>query len=156
MPWWATGVWPCSRPPVKAVSLAAPPQPAYPRISAQRLDGVPWKYPFVPLKIGVFQELREAVLSGTPLPGAWLVHCPSEPGPVPAGSGPDAAGLRQDGFITTVDIIMNDTSWFSDVVLPEASYLERYDPLHIVGERETFFASRSLSRRARRSRHWDL
>jgi thiosulfate reductase/polysulfide reductase chain A len=28
---------------------------------------------------------------------------------------------------------MNDTAWFSDVVLPEASYLERYDPLNIVG-----------------------
>src|SRR5450759_997184 len=38
-------------------------------------------------------------------------------------------------FITTVDIIMNDTSWFSDVVLPESSYLERYDPLNIVGNK---------------------
>ena len=27
---------------------------------------------------------------------------------------------------------MNDTAWFSDVVLPEASYLERYDPLTVV------------------------
>ena len=32
-------------------------------------------------------------------------------------------------FIATVDIIMNDSAWFSDVVLPEASYLERFDPL---------------------------
>ena len=31
-------------------------------------------------------------------------------------------------FIAVVDIIMNDTAWFADVVLPEASYLERYDP----------------------------
>ena len=38
-------------------------------------------------------------------------------------------------FIATIDIIMNDTSWFSDVVLPEASYLERYDPLNIVGNK---------------------
>ena len=28
---------------------------------------------------------------------------------------------------------MNDTAWFADVVLPEASYLERYDPLNVVG-----------------------
>ena len=35
-------------------------------------------------------------------------------------------------FIVTIDIGMNDTAWFSDVVLPEASYLERYDPLTIV------------------------
>jgi thiosulfate reductase / polysulfide reductase chain A len=27
---------------------------------------------------------------------------------------------------------MNDTSWFSDVVLPESSYLERYDPLAVL------------------------
>jgi thiosulfate reductase/polysulfide reductase chain A len=28
-----------------------------------------------------------------------------------------------------IDISLNDTAWFADVVLPEASYLERYDPL---------------------------
>jgi thiosulfate reductase/polysulfide reductase chain A len=38
-------------------------------------------------------------------------------------------------FIVTMDIIMNDTAWFSDVVLPEASYLERYDPLVPIGDR---------------------
>ena len=38
-------------------------------------------------------------------------------------------------FIATVDIIMNDTAWFADVVLPEASYLERYDPLMPVGDK---------------------
>jgi len=38
-------------------------------------------------------------------------------------------------FIATVDIIMNDTAWYSDVVLPEASYLERYDPLLPVGDK---------------------
>jgi thiosulfate reductase / polysulfide reductase chain A len=38
-------------------------------------------------------------------------------------------------FIATIDILMNDTAWFSDVVLPEASYLERYDPLNIVGNK---------------------
>jgi len=36
-------------------------------------------------------------------------------------------------FIVTMDILMNDTGWFSDVVLPEASYLERYDPLVPMG-----------------------
>jgi thiosulfate reductase/polysulfide reductase chain A len=38
-------------------------------------------------------------------------------------------------FIVTVDIVLNDTAWFSDVVLPEASYLERYDPLLPVGDK---------------------
>ncbi|NKQ34048.1 MAG: molybdopterin-dependent oxidoreductase, partial [Chloroflexi bacterium] len=34
-----------------------------------------------------------------------------------------------------VDIFLNDTAWFADVVLPEASYLERYDPLLVVGDK---------------------
>ncbi|HTX91967.1 MAG TPA: molybdopterin-dependent oxidoreductase [Anaerolineales bacterium] len=115
--------------------LGAPPQPAYPRISAQRLDGVPWKYPFVPLKIGVFQELREAALSGDPYqPHGWFIARQN-----PAMSLPDRGRTLQAfgkmDFIVTIDIIMNDTSWFSDVVLPEASYLERYDPLNIVGDK---------------------
>ncbi|HJW84627.1 MAG TPA: molybdopterin-dependent oxidoreductase, partial [Anaerolineae bacterium] len=46
------------------VTLCKPAQPPYPRIAAQRLDGVPWKYPLVPLKLGVFQEIRDAIISG--------------------------------------------------------------------------------------------
>ena len=113
--------------------LGAPPQPPYPRVSAQRLDGVPWKYPLVPLKIGVFQELREAVVNGTPYQAhGWFISRQN-----PAMSLPDRGrtleAFGKMDFITTVDILMNDTAWFSDVVLPEASYLERYDPLNIVG-----------------------
>ena len=57
----------------------------------------------------------------------------------PAQSLPDRGRTLQAfgklDFMVTIDIIMNDTSWYSDVVLPEASYLERYDPLNIVDER---------------------
>jgi thiosulfate reductase/polysulfide reductase chain A len=115
--------------------LGAPPQPPFPRLSAQRLDGVPWKYPFVPLAIGVFQELREAAISGTPYQAhGWFISRQN-----PAMSLPDRgrtlAAFGKLDFIATVDILMNDTAWFSDVVLPETSYLERYDPLNIVGDK---------------------
>jgi len=115
--------------------LGAPPQPSYPRVSAQRLDSVPWKYPFVPLKIGVFQEMRDAVLTGTPYQAhGWFIARQN-----PAMSLPDRGRTLQAfgkmDFIATVDILMNDTAWFSDVVLPEASYLERYDPLNIVDDK---------------------
>jgi thiosulfate reductase / polysulfide reductase chain A len=116
-------------------TLGAPKQPPYPRASAQRLDGVPWKYPFVPLKIGVFQEMREAILSGSPYQAhGWFIARQN-----PAQSLPDRGRTLQAfgkmDFIVTIDILMNDTSWYSDVVLPESSYLERYDPLNIVGEK---------------------
>jgi thiosulfate reductase/polysulfide reductase chain A len=130
---WGVAMFPASG--EESGVLGAPPQPPYPRVSAQRLDGVPWKYPFVPLKIGVFQELREAAISGAPYQAhGWFIARQN-----PAMSLPDRGrtleAFGKMDFITTIDIIMNDTSWFSDVVLPEASYLERYDPLNIVGDK---------------------
>lgn len=116
-------------PEASGISLGKPPQPPYPRVSALRLDGVPWKFPLVPLKLGIFQELRDAVLTGEPYQAhGWLISRQN-----PVLSIPDRnktlQALGKMDFIVTIDIIMNDTAWFSDVVLPEASYLERYDPL---------------------------
>jgi thiosulfate reductase/polysulfide reductase chain A len=115
--------------------LGSPPQPAYPRISAQRLDGVPWMYPFVPLKIGVFQQLRDSIVEGQPYAAhGWFISRQN-----PVQSLPDRQktleAFNKMDFIVTMDILMNDTGWFSDVVLPEASYLERYDPLVPLGDR---------------------
>jgi thiosulfate reductase/polysulfide reductase chain A len=115
--------------------LGKPPQPAYPRITAARLDGVPSKYPVVPLKIGVFQELRDSIITGQPYQArGWFIARQN-----PVMSLPDRGKTLQAfeklDFIVTVDILLNDTAWFSDVVLPEASYLERYDPVHPVGNR---------------------
>jgi thiosulfate reductase/polysulfide reductase chain A len=130
---WGVAMFPASG--EESGVLGAPPQPPYPRVSVQRLDGVPWKYPFVPLKIGVFQELREAVISGTPYQAhGWFIARQNPVMSLPdRGRTLDAFGKID--FITTIDIIMNDTAWFSDVVLPEASYLERYDPLLPVGDK---------------------
>ncbi len=115
--------------------LGASPQPAYPRVSALRLDGVPWKYPYVPLNIGVFQQMRDSIVNKDPYAAhGWFISRQN-----PAQSLPDRkrtmAAFESLDFIVTADIIMNDTSWFSDVVLPESSYLERYDPLSVVGSR---------------------
>ena len=110
-------------------------QPPFPRSSALRLDGVPWKYPLVPFKLGVFQEMRDNIVKGDPYqPHGWFISRQN-----PAMSLPDRGktfkAFGKMDFIVTVDIIMNDTAWFSDVVLPESSYLERYDPLNIVGDK---------------------
>ena len=116
-------------------ALGTPPQPPFPRVSALRLDGVPWKYPIVPFKLGVFQELRDNIVSGDPYePHGWFISRQN-----PIQSIPDRAktikAFEKMDLIVTVDIFLNDTAWFSDVVLPESSYLERYDPLNIVGDK---------------------
>lgn len=41
--------------------------------------------------------------------------------------------MKQMDFICTIDITMSDTAWYSDVVLPEATYLERLDPPECLG-----------------------
>ncbi len=116
-------------------ALGAPPQPAYPRASAARLDGVPYKYPVVPLKLGVFQELRDNIVSGQPYQAhGWFISRQNPVMSLPDRAKTLAAFEKMD-FIATIDIFLNDTAWFSDVVLPEASYLERYDPVLPVGDR---------------------
>ncbi|MBI4788861.1 MAG: molybdopterin-dependent oxidoreductase [Chloroflexi bacterium] len=116
------------------VALGSIPQPAYPRVTALRLDGVPWKFPLVPLEIGVFQEVRDAILAEKPYPArAWLVYRQNPIAALPERRKTLQAFGKLD-FVVTIDTTMNDTAWFGDVVLPEASYLERYDPLAVVGD----------------------
>lgn len=127
---WGTTMFPVED---ETGGLGSPPQPPYPRISAQRLDGVPWMYPFVPLKIGVFQQLRDSIVEGKPYEAhGWFISRQN-----PVLSLPDRQktleAFNKMDFIVTMDILVNDTDWFSDVVLPEASYLERYDPLVPMG-----------------------
>jgi len=87
----------------------------------------------VPLKLGVFQEIREAMISGQPYQAhGWFISRQNPILSIPDRRRTLRAVDKMD-FIVTSDIIMNDTAWFSDVVLPEASYLERYDPLTVVG-----------------------
>lgn len=116
----------------EGVALGTPPQPSYPRVSALRLDGVPWKYPLVPLKLGVFQEIRNNIITGEPYPAhGWFIFRQNPVNSLPERRKTIEAFNKLD-FIVTVDVNMNDTSWFSDVVLPEATYLERYDPLAVI------------------------
>jgi thiosulfate reductase/polysulfide reductase chain A len=118
-----------------AGGLGKPPQPSYPRVTALRLDGVPWKYPFVPLKLGVFQQLRDSLLDGNPYQAhGWFISRQNPVLSLPDRKRTLEAFGKMD-FIVTIDVILNDTSWFADVVLPEASYLERYDPLNVLGSR---------------------
>ncbi len=115
------------------IELGSVPQPPYPRVSAIRLDGVPWKYPLVPLKLGVFQEIRDNILTGKPYQAhGWFIYRQNPMNSLPERRKTIEAFSKMD-FIVTTDISMNDTAWFSDVVLPEASYLERYDPLAVMG-----------------------
>lgn len=115
--------------------LGSLPQPPYPTISALRLDGVPWKYPLVPLKYGITQTLRDAVLSGQPYQArGWLIARQNPLQDLPDRKKTIEALMKME-LVASIDIIPNDTSYYADVILPESTYLERYDPLLPVGNR---------------------
>jgi thiosulfate reductase/polysulfide reductase chain A len=121
--------------PESLVTLGSPQQPAYPRITAQRLDGVPEKYPLVPRKIGVFQELRDSVLTGEPYQAhGWFISRQNPAMSLPERKKTVEAFNKLD-LMVVVDIFVNDTGWYADYILPEATYLERYDPVNVVGKR---------------------
>ncbi|KKM09614.1 transcriptional initiation protein Tat [Clostridiales bacterium PH28_bin88] len=115
--------------------LGTMPQPPYPPARAMRLDGVPWQYPLVPLKYGIIQNIRDALLSGKPYQGrGWLVDRQN-----PLLSLSDRyktmAAFQKLEFLGVIDVIPNDTAYYADVVLPESTYLERWDPIAVAGNR---------------------
>ncbi len=84
-------------------------------------------------KDGAWVPFRERVLEGKPYPVKGMMVYKQNV----LASVPDRAKslkmMDQMDFICTIDITMSDTAWYSDVVLPEATYLERQDPLESLG-----------------------
>ncbi|WP_245803960.1 molybdopterin-containing oxidoreductase family protein [Geothermobacter hydrogeniphilus] len=82
---------------------------------------------------GAWVPFRDRVLAGKPYPVKGMMVYKQNM----LASVPDRARslkmMDQMDFICTIDITMSDTAWYSDVVLPEATYLERQDPLESIG-----------------------
>lgn len=99
---------------------------------ADRVDEIDKHFPLVAKGDGVYLKLRENVLAGTPYPvKGWMVHKQD-----PVNAMPDQSKtlkmLQQMDFVGVVDIQMSDTAWYADVVFPESTYLERYDPVEVL------------------------
>ena len=80
-------------------------------------------------KDGSWKVFRDRVLEGKPYPvKGMMVYKQNVIASVP-NRAKTMKMLEQMEFICTIDICMSDMAWYSDVVLPEATYLERQDPL---------------------------
>ncbi len=80
---------------------------------------------------GSFSKMREAIIAEKPYPiKGWFNYHLN-----PMMSLPDQKKtlemISHLEFICTVDILMSDTAWMSDLVLPAQSHLERKDPVVI-------------------------
>ena len=97
---------------------------------ADRVDGLKKKYPLANQGDGVYSSLREAVLSGRPYPvKGWMIY-KQDPIHAVSDSAKTIEMMKQMDLIVCIDIQPSDTAWLADVMLPEATYLERDDPLH--------------------------
>ena len=96
-----------------------------PKVTANRVDGVGWMYTHWDPAAGMLQHLFSAIQSGKPYPlSAYLVYRHD-----PLSSLPDPDALKRVfeklPLLVSIDVNYSETAWYSDVLLPESSYLER-------------------------------
>jgi thiosulfate reductase/polysulfide reductase chain A len=78
---------------------------------------------------GSFKHTRDAVIEGKPYPvKGWFTY-KTNPMQTGANRNKTIEMIHKLDFMMTVDIVMSDTAWMADLVLPAPSYLERQDPV---------------------------
>jgi thiosulfate reductase / polysulfide reductase chain A len=100
---------------------------------APRVDEIDKNFPLAAKTDGVYLKLRENVLAAKPYPvKGWMVYKQDPMNAVPE-QGKTLQILRQMDFVGVIDVQMSDTAWYADVILPESTYLERLDPVEMLG-----------------------
>jgi thiosulfate reductase/polysulfide reductase chain A len=122
------------------MDLPGYPYPPYPHGERGKVDNPDKKYPFAhdTLTTGI----REAAITGKPYPIKGLMTyatnliyaLPNETETIEA--------FRNLDLLAVVDVAPSETAGWADVVLPESTYLERYDELNVELFRDPFIALR--------------
>jgi thiosulfate reductase/polysulfide reductase chain A len=98
------------------------------------------RYPFAtePLTTGV----RDATITGEPYPvKGWLVYATNLVKTLP-NQDETIQAIQNLDLLVVVDVIGSEIAGWADVVLPESTYLERYDDLNVQTFRDPFVALR--------------
>jgi thiosulfate reductase/polysulfide reductase chain A len=124
------------------VSLEVPgyAYPPYPKPARGKADNPGNKYPFALETLT--NGIREATLTGTPYPvKGWLVYATNLIQALP-NEQETLRAIQALDLLVVVDVIGSEIAGWADVVLPEASYLERHDEINVELFREPFVALR--------------
>ena len=81
-------------------------------------------------KDGSWPIFREAILKREPYTVRGMFVYKQNPVESVPNRAKTLEMMKQLDFICTIDTQMSDTAFFSDIVLPESTYLERWDPAH--------------------------
>ncbi|MCF8113514.1 MAG: molybdopterin-dependent oxidoreductase [Desulfotignum sp.] len=100
----------------------------FPKIEVPRFDkaGTP-DFPLPDPAHGVAQILPHAILNEDPYPIKALINFRLDPLMSIADTNNTKKALDKLDLIVTIDINYSDIAWYSDVILPESTYLERTD-----------------------------
>ncbi|BAW02496.1 molybdopterin oxidoreductase [Thermus thermophilus] len=93
-------------------------------------EGYPAKRPWFPHSSDVYQEILPSAAQGYPYPVKILFHYMGSPAyALPAGHTQIQAMLNPDKIplIVAFDIVVGDTYLFADYIIPDLSYLERWE-----------------------------
>ncbi|ACB74750.1 molybdopterin-containing oxidoreductase family protein [Opitutus terrae] len=123
-----------------SMDVAAYPYPAYPKSTKPKVDNPGRKYPFA--HEAITTGIREATLTGQPYPiKGWMVYATNLLQALP-NEAETIRAIQQLDLLVVVDVIPSEIAGWADVVLPETTYLERYDDLNVELFKEPFVALR--------------
>jgi thiosulfate reductase/polysulfide reductase chain A len=123
-----------------SMDVPAYPYPPYPKSEKGKVDNPGRKYPFA--SEALTTGIRDATLTGQPYPvKGWVVYATNLIQALPNEAQTIQAVQNLD-LLAVVDVIGSEIAGWADVVLPEATYLERHDELNVELFRDPFVALR--------------
>ncbi len=116
--------------------------PPYPIPSVPKADGAGTIYPFANKVEGLTVQMRDATLNEDPYPiKGWFVYAQNIMKSFP-GVEKTIKAIEKLELMVVVEVLPTESVLYADVVLPEATYLERYDDLVSLPAKEKFVALR--------------
>ena len=122
------------------VALPEYPTPTYPTGPAASREARRGPYPLA--DADVTNAVIDASIGADPYYRGWIVYGTNLPLSIPAVEGKLAEAARRLDLLVVVDVQPAEITGYADVVLPECSYLERYDEIRNQPEREPSLALR--------------
>jgi thiosulfate reductase/polysulfide reductase chain A len=122
------------------VSLPNYPLPEYPKPKAKTSDAYPGKWPFAGQ--GVTNGVIDASIGDDAFFKGWLVYGTNLPQTIPGVAAKLEAAANSLELLAVVETMPSEMTGYADVILPECTYLERYDDLRNSGERHPSLALR--------------
>ena len=116
------------------------PYPPYPKSERGHADNPDHRFPFA--SGSLTNGIRDATITGKPYPiKGWMVYATNLIQSMPNAKETIRAIQNLD-LMVVVDVVPSEIAGWADVVLPEATYLERHDQLNVELFREPFVALR--------------